>query len=186
MYAASRRGQSSLMIMDGDTTTLSFLFEKESFQVSETQRLSRKMAQGFGAIRTYMRSLESGEGVTAIEPQSARMTSVDGYTEIFIVESAFDGRLDEILSVERTVGREGDFGIVLCSGIAPELSGAVPSADAAAGSMVYDPQTGGIIVLYKEHSFAEPVYLLAKLDHENSSAYKLLAQTEGERRLYFN
>ena len=188
LYAASKRGMSDMQILDGDTTTIRFYYGRESFYVDELQDLNKTMSEGFRKVCQYMNSglaVEGAEGVTTIEPQQGTLY-LHGYTLQFEVAAAFDGRLDEILGTEREISRFEDCGIMLCTGETPDLTGAEPAESAERGNIYYDTASGSIILLYGEHSFSEPVYLLAKLDDYVDSACPLIEKMDGAYRLRLN
>ena len=186
LYRASRRPYSKIRVLDADTTTISFSFESGYFDVSEEKVLSVKMRNGFREVIRYLESLAVGEGVTTVEPQKGVLYLRSGYTLQFTVEDAFDGRLDDILSVPREVSAFEDSGIVLVAGEAPDLSGAEPTAAVESGSIVYDAESGQIILLYAAHTFAQPAYLLASIVGDPETAAALIAEMEGEYQLYLN
>ena len=185
LYRASKRPVSKLQVMDGETYTVRFSYEKGSFSVSSNQVLSARMREGFWAVADCLSSLAAGEGTVETEPQRAMLYLKSGYTLQFVVEAAFDGRLDGILQEECEVAPFGDRGIVLAAE-APALDGAEPTADAQPGDLVYDPESGMIVLLYGEPAFDKPVFLLARLDGYAASACPLIAEMEGPYRLYLN
>ena len=186
LYSASKRPYSKIRALDADTTSISFDFAKDYFRVSEEQVLSEKMREGFREVMRYLESLAVGEGTTTKEPQTAVLYLRSGYTLQFIVEDAFDGRLDDILSEERAVSGFGDSGIVIAQDVQPDVTGASSENDAAAGTIVYDPASRQIIIMYTDYTFADPVYRLATLDGYTDSACPLIAEMEGEYQLYLN
>ena len=166
LYGASKRRRSRIQILDGETTTVSFDYVNGDFSIHELQRLNRTMRKGCSEIEGFLDSLLTGDGVTTLEPQEARIHLKSGYTECFEVEAAFDNRLTGILGEEHEVSRFGECGIILCTGETPDLSAGSPVAGSeggAAGNIVYDPESSGIILLYDQHTFDGPVYVLAKL-----------------------
>lgn len=183
---ASKQPYSDLIAYDADTTSVSFTFSDGYFSISENQVLDKNMTEGFDAVIRYLNALATGEGVRTLEPQCAYLYLRSGYTLQFIVADAFDGKLDDILSEERETSAFGEDGIVLCSGEQPDLSGAEPEQEAAAGTIVYDGESGQIILLYNDHAFGHDVWLLAWLDGYVSSACPLIAEMEGPYRLYLN
>ena len=186
LYSASKRPYSKMRVMDADSTSLSFDFEKNDFSVSEEQVMSRKMREGFRAVIDYLSSLPSGEGVTTKAPQEALLYLKSGYTLQFIVEDVFDGRLDPILGNEHAVSAYQNSGILLVKGEAPALSGAVSVESAEAGTIVYSPKEENIILLYRDMTFPEPVYVLARLDGHVSSAAPLIAEMQGDYSFSLN
>ncbi len=187
LVAASKRPRSRIQVLDGDTTTVSFDYSKDYFSVSDYQVLSSKMRNGFYEVIEYLHSLAKGECENFLEPQTAMLHLKSGYTLQYVVEDAFDSRLDAVLSEEREVSRMGDFGIVLAPGDDIDLSGAEAIGGvSAAGSMVLDTESGNILLLYKDHEFGSPVYLLAKLDGYVESACPLIEEMEGPYSLYLN
>ncbi len=186
LYGASKRRYSDMIALDGDTTTLAFSFESTSFRISEDQVLTPKMREGFREVIRCLGTFAIGEGTVTVEPQTATLYLKSGYTLQFIVENAFDGKLDEILSEEREVAAFDDCGIVLAAGERPDCSGADPVQSAAAGTIVYDPESVQIVVLYADRDFEHPVYVLAALDGYVSSACPLIAEMTGSCRLYLN
>ena len=201
LYRASKRPYSKMQVMDGDTTSLSVSYTKGSFSISDNQVLSRKMKEGFGKAEAYLYSLANGEGVVTREPQTALLYLKSGYTLQYQVEEAFDGKLDELLSEEREVSRYEDCGIILVKEegtalqdimkevISPEKT-EEPAAEtvtsAAAGAMIYDPESGSVMLLYEDHEFKEPVYILAWGRSDPSSAGPLIREMEGPYRLFLN
>ena len=186
LYAASKRRYSKMRVLDGDTTTISFDFSKGYFSVCEEQVLSATMREGFRAVADYLKSLAVGDGVVTKEKQKAVLYLKSGYTLQFLVEDVFDGRLDAILSEERSVSAFEKSGIVLAAGEAPDLSDAQSEKKGEAGTIVYDPQGEQIVLLYKDHTFEQGVYLLARLDGDPATAEKLIAEMEGPYSLYLN
>ncbi len=187
LYAASRRKLSPMQVLDGDTTHLSFDYSKGYFSVSGEQMMNRNMRTGFNEVRNYLYSLAGGEGIRTVEPQTAMLYLKSGYTLRFIVEDPFDGILDDILGEEHEVCRFGQDGIFLAP--VPEsfdVSGAEAQKTVQAGSIVYDREEGGIILLYKDHEFEQNCYLLAHLDGYINSAVPLIEEMEGEYRMYLN
>ncbi|MBR2559025.1 MAG: hypothetical protein IKE37_01175, partial [Firmicutes bacterium] len=178
LYRASKRPKSGLEVMDGDTTTLSFTYSKGYFRIEDDQILTKKMSEGWREAIRYLSSLASGEGVTTLEPQTAMLYLKSGYTLQYLVEDTFDGRLDEILSEEREVTRAGEYGMILCEGVEVDLSGAEAVTEAAAGTMIYDEESGSVILLYEDYAPEKPVYILAELDGYVSSACPLIAEME--------
>lgn len=186
LYRASKRPYSKLLILDADTTSVSFSFQKDSFRVSGNQVLGIGMRKGFRAVIGYLDSLAVGDCVTTKEPQSAMLYLEGGHTLRFIVEDAFESKLDAILGEEREVSEFADSGIILAEDVAPDLTDASPADDTGAGNIVYDPQSRQIILLYADHAFTQPVYLLAKLDGDVASACPLIAEMKGVYDLYLN
>lgn len=189
LYGASKRRRSRIQILDGETTTVSFDYVNGDFSIHELQRLNRTMRKGCSEIEGFLDSLLTGDGVTTLEPQEARIHLKSGYTECFEVEAAFDNRLTGILGEEHEVSRFGECGIILCTGETPDLSAGSPVAGSeggAAGNIVYDPESSGIILLYDQHTFDGPVYVLAKLRGYLKTAAPLLAEMEGPYSFRFN
>lgn len=183
---ASKQPYSDMIAYDADTTTVSFRLSDGYYSISENQVLNKNMREGFDAIIRYLNSLAIGEGERTVEPQRAYLYLRSGYTLQFLVEDAFDGRLDDILSVEREVSPFGEVGIVLCTGEQPDLSGAEPVDSAGGGTIVYDGESGQIIVLYADHTFGHDVWILARIDGYAEYACPLIAEMEGTYRLYLN
>jgi hypothetical protein len=186
LYGASKRRYSDMFVLDGDTTRISFSGKNSSFSVSDTQDLNRKMRTGFREVERYLSTLATGEGETTVEPQTAMLYLKSGYTLQFIVENAFDGKLDAILGEEREVSAFGESGIVLCAGEQPDCSGAAPVSEAGAGTIVYDGESGQIVLLYADYAFKHDVWILAALDGYVSHACPLIAEMEGTYRLFLN
>lgn len=187
LYAASLRPYSRMTVLDADTTTISFGYKSGDFSVSERKVLSRKMRTGFSETEAYLQSLAVGESVTTKEAQRATLHLRSGFTLQFIVEDAFDGKMDAILSEERDVSAFLDCGIVLAVWEEPDLAGAEPAGtNAQAGTIVYDPDSGQIILLHAVHTFPQPVYLIAQFDGDVASASPLIAEMEGAYSLYLN
>lgn len=203
LYAASKRRMSNIEILDGDTTTVSFHFGKRYFSIRQLQRKWPSGRKGYMETIRYLNSLEQGEGVTTREPQHLRLL-LHGYNLFFNVEDAWDGKLDEVLSEDHEVSRFEDCGIVLCAGVELTVGGAgtadgsetvegtetagevQPVTTAEACDIVYAPASGSIILLYGEHAFSEPVYLLAKIDGYAKTAAPLVEKMEGEYSFYIN
>ncbi|MBO4628292.1 MAG: hypothetical protein J5645_09990 [Lachnospiraceae bacterium] len=213
LHTASKRRMSRIRILDGDTTTVSFHFGKRYFSLRQLQRKSASARKGYREVIDYLNSLPGGEGVTTREPQQLRLL-VDGYNLMFTVEDAFDEKLDAILCEdELTVTRFEDCGIVLCTGEAPETAESMKNVagegtaetvestgtaehveaakpvtvqTAAPCDLVYDPASRSYIVLYAEHTFSEPVWLLAKHDGYAKTAAPLVEKMNGKYRFYKN
>ena len=192
LHTASKRRMSRIRILDGDTTTVSFHFGKRYFSLRQLQRKSASARKGYREVIDYLNSLPCGEGVTTREPQQLRLL-VDGYNLMFTVEDAFDEKLDAILCEdELAVTRFEDCGIVLCTGEAPETIEHVEAAKpvtvqtAAPCDLIYDPVSRSVIVLYAEHTFSEPVWLLAKHDGYAKTAAPLVEKMNGKYRFYKN
>ena len=186
LYGASKRRYSDMYVLDGDTTRLSFSGKNSSFNVSDTQDLNRKMRTGFREVEHYLSTLATGEGETTVEPQTATLYLKSGYTLQFKVEDAFDGKLDEILSVKREVARFEENGIVLCADEQPDCSAAAPVTSADAATIVYDGESGQIILLYTDYAFDHDVWILARIDGYAQYACPLIAEMEGEYQLHLN
>lgn len=189
MYAASKRRMSDMQILDGDTTTIRFYYTKGDFRVYQLQKLDRTMSTGFREIRDYMNLLpldKTVEGVTTVEPQTATLHLRSGYTLQFNVEPVFDGRLNDILGEEHESARFEQSGIILCSGVTPNLTGASAVSGASACSIVYEADSKSIILLYEDRSFSGPVYLLAVCESDAKSAGPLIAEMEGPYALWLN
>lgn len=186
LYAASKRPYSDMVVYDGDTTTVSFSYKTGYFSISENQKLNAKMSEGFDAVIRCLNALAVGECETTLEPQTALLYLKSGYTLQFLVDSAFDGKLDGILSKEREVSAFGDSGIVLCTGERPDCADAEPIREGAAGTIVYDTESDAIVILYADHAFDHDVYMLAYLDGYVSYACPLIEEMEGAYRLHLN
>ena len=186
LYGASKRRYSKIYALDADTTSISFSYAQNAFSVSENQVMSRKMFAGFNEVIRYMSSLAAGEGVTTVEPQTATLYLKSGYTLQFKVEDAFDGKLDETLSVKREVSRFEENGIVLCADEQPDCSAAAPVTSADAATIVYDGESGQIILLYTDYAFDHDVWILARIDGYAQYACPLIAEMEGEYQLHLN
>lgn len=186
LYGASKRRYSNFRVLDGDTTSVTFDFASDDFRVSEEQVLTPKMQKGFDAVIAYLNSLAVGEGVESIEPQTALLYLKSGYTLQFIVEDAFDSKLDELLGEEREVCAFFDSGIILAENAELDCADAPTVNKASAGTIVYDPQSRSIVLLYTDRLFDHGVYVLACLDGYVSSACPLIAEMEGMYRLYLN
>ena len=186
LYGASKRPYSKFEVLDGETTTLSFRTEKGYFSISGSQVLTGRMKEGWQAVINRLHTLAAGEGVTTVEPQTAMLYLKSGYTLQFIVEDAFDSRLDEILSEEQEVSAFMNHGIVVHTGQDPDLSGADAVYSASAGDMVYLEKNRQIIILYTDYKSDEPLYILARLSGHVSSACPLIQEMEGLYRMYLN
>ena len=186
LYAASKMPMSKVRILDGDTTTVSFDYEKGYFSVHEEQIMSSGMREGFRAVAEYLSSLAVGEGVVTKDPQNAVLHLKSGYTLQFTVADVFDGRLDAILGKEHEVSAFKSSGIILAKGERPELSGAEPANTAASGTIIYSPQDDSIILLYEDETFSKPVYELARLNGYLPSAAPLIAEMQGEYSFRLN
>lgn len=186
LYAASKRPMSEFQALDADTTRIAFSYSKGSFDISEEQSLTKKMSEGFREVQAYLASLANGEGVTTVEPQTAMLYLKSGYTLQFIVEEEFDGRMDEIFMEDREVSRYQESGIILCEGEKIDVTGAAPVDKAAAGAIVYNAETGSVIILYKDCEFGQEVYQVAQIDGYISSAAPLIEEMEGPYRLQLN
>ena len=186
LYRASKRPLSKMRALDADTTSIWFDFASGYFRVSEEQVLSSKMRDGFRHVADYLSSLAVGEGVTTKEAQRAVLYLKSGYTLQFVVEDAFDSKLDSILNEEHETAKFKDCGIVLCKGETPDTSAAEPVGSAKAGDIVFSPEDERILVLYADTTFESPVYVLARLDGYVSSACPLIAEMQGEYRLHLN
>ena len=186
LYGASKRPYSSMRVLDGDTTSITFDFASDDFRVSEEQIMSVRMAQGFREVIAYLNALAVGEGVASIEPQRALLYLKSGYTLQFVVEDAFDSKLDAVLSEEREVSPFFDCGVILAEGVELAVDGAEATNKVEAGSIVYDPQGRQIVVFYQNEVFDHDVYVAARLDGYVDSACPLIAEMEGPYRLYLN
>ena len=186
LYPASRKKYSDHQVMDADSTSISFTYEKHSFRISEYQKLSRKMREGFRAAEQYLYSLRTDEAVITVEPQQAMLYLKSGYTLRFKVEDLFDGKLDAILGEEHETSRFLENGIVLAPGSGLDLSGAEAVNEAAKGTIVYDSESMQLILLYTDYEFEAPVYVLARLDGYPDSACPLIAEMEGPYRFWLN
>ncbi len=186
LFAASKRPLNGIQVLDGDTTSLSFDYSKGYFNISQEQDLNKKMSEGFHKVKDYLYSLANGEGVISIEPQKAMLYLRSGYTEQFIVEDAFDGRLD-ILNEEHEVAPYHDIGITLVKTQDIHVDDATPITNSNAGTIVYVPSTKEIVILCEDYAFDEQVYQLAHLeDYEVPYATPLIKEMEGTYRLYLN
>lgn len=186
LYGASKRPYSRYEVMDGESTTARFSYENGGFSVSDNQSLTRKMREGMSEVQRYLGSLAQGEGVTTVEPQTAMLYLNSGYTLSFFVADAFDGRLDEILSEETEVSAYSDCGIVLQTVSGLDVSDAQSETEASAGAIVYEQNSGQIILLYDAHTFNTPIFLLAEIEYGYSTTWPLIQEMEGPYRLYFN
>ncbi|MCR5781220.1 MAG: hypothetical protein K6G90_00650 [Clostridia bacterium] len=185
LYNAGKQPYSKMRAMDAETTTLSFRFKEDSFSISGEQVLSKKMSEGFREVIDYMDSLAVGEGDRTVEPQIATLYLENGYTLYFTVADAFDGKLDEILSEETKVSAFEDCGIVVNTADDLDITAAEPS-EPAAGSIVYDPESGQIIILYADHDFGRQVFTLAVIEGDVSDASPLISGMEGTYSMYLN
>ncbi len=180
LYNARYKKKNVLQILDGDTTTIELTYSKGSFEICDTMLLSHRMSEGFGELVRLLPTLTEGEGTVVTEPQQAKLYLKSGYTLRFFVEDAFDGRLDAILGAENEVGRSGDYGISFGSCEDLDVSGAEPVDRADVGTVLYDPGKKEIVLLYRDHVFDAPVYILARLDGDPASASPLIADMQGE------
>ena len=186
LFAASKKRYSKMQVLDGDTTTLSFDYSGGYFSISSEQVLSSGMRKGWSDVIEYLHSLATGEHESFLEPQTARLLA-DGYNLMYLVEDAFDGKLDGVLSEQHEVSRFEDCGIVFAAAKDIDLSVAEPAGEtAAAGTLIYESESGRMILLYADHTFEGPVYLLAKLDGYVDSACPILEKMEGPYRFYLN
>ncbi len=185
LYRASKRPYSKVQVMDGETTSLSFDYEKGYFSISENQVLSSGMKEGFRETERFLYSLAQGEGERSVEPQTAMLYLRSGYTLQFSVQDAFDGKLEGILDEDHETEKT-DAGILFAVVNDLDCTDAQPAETGAAGTIVYEPESGRIIILYEDHDFGSPVYVLAGLEGHTSSAFPLIAQMEGEYRMYLN
>ena len=186
LYGASKRRLGPFQVLDGDTTSITFDFASDDFRVSEEQMLSDNMRSGFLAVIAYLNSLAVGEGVETVEPQRALLYLKSGYTLQFIVEDAFDSKLDELLGEERDVCAYFDCGIILAESVQLDCTDAPTETKVDAGTILYDPQGKDVVILYQDYAFDHGVYVLAKLDGYAESACPLIAEMEGLYRLYLN
>ena len=185
LCAASARRYSRMRVLDGDTTTLSFDYSKGDFSISSEQVLSAKMRKGFDEVRSLLWSLAIGEHESYLEPQTLRLHLKSGYNLMYAVEDAFDGRLSS-LGEERETFRFGDCGIAMALEDPLDTEGAESVSEAPAGAIVYDEEEENVIVLYADHVFDRPVYVLAWLDGHLPSACPLIAEMEGPYFFYLN
>ena len=187
LYNASKKGRSPIQVLDGDTHSVSFDYSKDDFSVSDYQALSRKEREGLRQVRDYLYSLATGEGVTTLEPQTAMLYLHTGYTFSFFVEDAFDGKLDDILSEEYEVQKYGDEGTVINKTQDLDTEGIQAVTSASGGDIIYDKDSGEIVILYKPCEFGKEVYLLAVCEYwYQDSAESHIRDMEGPYRLYLN
>ena len=186
LYAASKRPYSKIQVLDGDTTSLRFHFEKDYFSISEQQVMNRSMRNGFDEVIQYLTSMERGEGIETLEPQTAMLYLKSGYTLQFTVVDAFDGKLDAILQEEYEVSRFETSGILLHEPVSLDTEHAESMTAVTRGTAVYDPDSGCIILLYADHTFDHPVFPLMILNGYPDSACPLIEEMEGPYRLYLN
>ena len=187
LYNASKKGRSPIQVLDGDTHSVSFDYSKDYFSVSDYQALSRKEIKGLWEVRDYLYSLAPGEGVTTLEPQTAMLYLHTGYTFSFYIDEAFDGKLDEILSEEFEVYGYNEEGTVINKTEDLNTEGVQAVSAASGGEIIYDKETGEIVILYKDCEFGREVYLLATPEHwyqETSEPH--IREMEGLYRLYLN
>ena len=185
MYGASKAKMSPFQVLDGDTTSISFDFDKGDFRVSDTQALSKKQAEGMREIYRYLVSLKKGEGVTTVEPQQA-IIRTEGYSLIYYIEQPFDGKFDEILSAPFKVYDYEGKGIVINVAAGVDCTEAEIITDGLPGTIVYDQASGKIIALYDDCMFTQPVFLVANMDSHSTNAYELLKRMEGEYSVELN
>lgn len=186
LYGASKRPRSGLEVLDGDTTTISFVYSQGDFSVPDDLALTPKMSKGYREFISYLDSLAAGEGIVTVEPQQAALYLRSGYTLTFIVEDVFDGRMDGVFGDEDTASAFEDCGKVLRTDVSLDTSGAQPVQSADAGDIVYDIESGSIIVMYEGHDFGHGIYILARLDDYPDSACPLIAEMEGPYSLLLN
>ncbi len=187
LAAASRRRRSRIQVLDGDTTTFSFEYSKGDFSVSSYQVLSSKMEKGCLEVMQFLSSLAKGECETFLEPQEARLHLKSGYNLFYLVEESFENKLDGLLGEEREVSRYRECGIILAPGEELDLSDAEPfRGTASAGMMIYDSESGSVMLLYNDCDFEKDVYLLAQLDGHVPSAAPLIEEMTGPYSLIFN
>ena len=186
LYAASKRPMSPMRVLDGDTVSLVFDYEKDYFRIHEEQVLSPNMRAGFEAAANYLYSLAGGEGVRTVEAQTGLLYLRSGYTLQLIVKDAFDGKLDAILGEEHETSRFETSGIIMNQAEDLDVSGAETVTSAAAGTLIYDPSTRYLILFYEDYEFDHPVYVTAALDGHVSSACPLIREMEGQYSLRFN
>ena len=187
LYNASKKGRSPIQVLDGDTHSVYFDYSKDDFSVSDYQALSKKEREGLWAVRDYLYSLAEGEGVTTVEPQNAMLYLHTGYTFSFFIKEDFDGKLDEILSSEFEVYGYEETGTVINKTEDLDTVEVPAVTSASGGDIIYDKETGEIVILYKDCEFGREVYLLATPEHwYQETAEPHIRDMEGLYRLYLN
>ena len=165
LYNASKKGRSPIEVLDGDTHSVFFDYSKGDFRVSDYQALTRKELKGMHALREYLYSLAQGDGVTTLEPQEARLYLKTGYTFTFFVEAPFDGKLDDILANDFEVYKYGNCGTVINKTEDLDTKDAASVSSASGGDIIYDSETGEIVILYDALETGKEIYLLAKAEY---------------------
>ena len=186
LYSASRQKAHSFQVMDGETETISFSFNDASFRISDTQRLSRKMMEGFGRVRAILNEYRIGEGITTVEPQSGYIHLSSGYTLNFYVEEAFENAIENLAVQDFETSRAEDWGVAVAAGEIPVSDGSEALAAADAGDLIYDPASQQLILLYEEHDFTSDVYRIGYLTNRYNTTFELLREFEGTCSISFN
>ena len=185
LYGASKRPRSDLVVLDGETTTIGFHFTEHYFSVPDDLILTNKMDEGYEEFIKYVVNIEKKNGIETIEPQSARL-SINGYTFFFNVEEAFTDKLNTILEETDEVKDYEGKGIILKEVKNLDTTNGTENHEGEKATIVYEKESGQIILLYEDVEFDKPVVLLAELDDYTESALPHFKEMNGTYDFYFN
>lgn len=68
LLGASRCPRSGIELLDGDSSWECFEFEGQHFSIDDDRDMTDEMWAGFRAVREYLESILTGDGVTTVEP----------------------------------------------------------------------------------------------------------------------
>jgi hypothetical protein len=179
LLAASKRKDSTLIVYDAPSSSLSFTVMKEdgtydldaSFRISSNQELTDRDREGFHAVVVALSELAAAsEGVEYLEPATMTIVAAGVQHQFTLNESpaAYDlaSRCPLEIEIENYADNEKIFHLD-----EPLDVSDTPLATGEAGTLCYFEPDNDVVVFYKDGEPAEGLYELGRIDHDAMTQY---------------
>lgn len=178
MYSVSKKGLNPIQALDGDTASMSFMFDNgQSFRVSDNQDLSRAEMDKFNDIVKVLSGLAKGEAVVEIE-NHVLVLILDGYQIAYtLIESNATEQLIENLDKCKFYRYEDSAQVAV-------LNKEIDTADLnktkqlIKGGLYYDANNKELIFAYDGCEYKEEVYQIGEIEDDYESSFELIKKME--------
>lgn len=180
MYPMSKKGLSPFQVLDGDTSTLSIMFDNGlSFSISDNLNLSKTEMEKIIDVAKALSTLAKGEAIVEIENHVLALL-IDGYqiAYIMIESNATEQILEDSGQYEFNRYEDNAQSATLNKQI--DVTDLNKTNKLVKGGLYYDNDNKQLIFVYEDFEYKQDVYQVGEIEYNSDSAYELIRKMENK------
>lgn len=180
MYSMSKKGLSPFQVLDGDTSTLSIMFDNGlSFSISDNLNLSKTEMKKMIDVAKALSTLAKGEAIVEIENHVLALL-IDGYqiAYIMIESNATEQILEDSGQYEFNRYEDNAQSATLNKQI--DVTDLNKTNKLVKGGLYYDNDNKQLIFVYEDFEYKQDVYQVGEIEYNSDSAYELIRKMENK------